>query len=215
MIVEPAAESCCALQPLGNATCNFTLSERNTSRNSPATGGLKALANMALERNTFRNSRATEAMFSATVAPVVLQPVQHVPTLDPDSFAERAAIIEANGIPRAWAEGFATLCTMPRPSAYIPTRWQQLVDDGGYFLDRWGRNAAQLGWKASDVFGVNPDAPEYRYDCQGLVPLLSGRRVIAITADSARIDCGGGAHLTFYRKTMAAGAVALWEIEEQ
>ena len=133
--------------------------------------------------------------------------------LDCDAFAERAAIIEANGVPRAWAEGFALLCTMPRPSAYAPERWQQIVDDGGKFLDRWGRQAAGLGWKATDVFGVNPDAPENRYDSMGLVSLLEGHHVIAITADTVRIDSDRGAQTTFYRKTISAETVALWKME--
>ncbi len=143
----------------------------------------------------------------ATVASVAVANSPN--TLDADAFTERAAIIEANGIPRAWAEGFATLCAKPCPSSYAPQRWAQLMDDGGRFLDTWGRQAAALGWMAVDVFGVSPDAPETAYHGMGLVPLLTGRKVVAITADTARIDNGG----TFYRKTMAAGAVALWEGE--
>jgi hypothetical protein len=131
------------------------------------------------------------------------------PAFDREAFDERAAIIEANGVPREWAEGMAALCTMPRPAAYAPERWQQLVDDGGLFLDRWGRQAAGLGWRAVDVFGVNLAAPERRYDGMGLVPLLAGRAVIAITADSARIEKGG----TYYRHNIAAGSVALWKVK--
>jgi hypothetical protein len=133
--------------------------------------------------------------------------------IDPAEFSERAAIIEANGVPREWAEGLAVLDTMQRPVGYSPSRWAQVVNDAAMFLDRWGRQAAALGWRALDVFGVNPDAPETRYDCAGLVPLLQGRSIIAITADTARIDCGSGAFMTFYRETMAAGAVALWNME--
>jgi hypothetical protein len=145
----------------------------------------------------------------ATVATVaVAGPIKW----DAESHAERAAIIQANGIPKEWADGFALLCTMERPAAYGPERWRQLVDDGGYFLDAWGRQAAGLGWRAENVFGVNPDAPERRYDGMGLVPLLNGRRVVAITADTARIDCDGGAILTFYRQTLSPESVALWQI---
>ena len=38
--------------------------------------------------------------------------------LDAGALAERATIIEANGVPQEWAEGFALLCTVPRPAAY-------------------------------------------------------------------------------------------------
>lgn len=85
------------------------------------------------------------------------------------------------------------------------------MDDGGYFLDAWGRQAAALGWKAVDVFGVNRDAPEWRYDGMGLVTCLNGRRVVAITQDTARIDCGDGAVLTFHRTENACRTV-LWNL---
>lgn len=146
-----------------------------------------------------------------TVAQVATVAVAESPRpFDHEAYDERAAIIEANGVPREWAEGFAVLCTMPCPAAYGSERWQQIVDDGGEFLDRWGRQAAGLGWRAVDVFGVNRDASQNRYDGMGLVSLLEGHHVIAITADTARIDRGGSAQTTFYRKTMAAEAVAIW-----
>jgi hypothetical protein len=134
------------------------------------------------------------------------------PSFDHETFAERVAIIESNGIPRGWADGYATLCTMPRPAAYAPQRWQQLVDDGGSFLDRWGRQAAALGWRAVDVFGVNPDAPESRYDGMGLIPSLQGRSIVAITADTARIVCGKYTCLSFYRISPTGGTSVLWDM---
>ena len=119
----------------------------------------------------------------------------------------------ANGVPEDWARGFATLCTMSYPSVYAPNRWQQLVDDGGRFLDDWGRDVSKLGWRAVDVFGVDPDAPEQRYDGMGLVPLLQGHRVCVVKPNAAGVDCGGGRYLTFFRETIAAGAVAIWKLE--
>ncbi len=130
-----------------------------------------------------------------------------------DDFEERIAIIQANGIPEAWATGFSILCTMPRPTAYVPERWQQLVDDGGNFLDRWGRQAAALGWQAVDVFGVDPAMPDTVYRSMGLLPLLAGRMVCAITTDTARIDCGNGVTQSFRRHAISFGAVPLWNLE--
>ncbi|MGB4101015.1 MAG: hypothetical protein WBK91_03815 [Alphaproteobacteria bacterium] len=136
---------------------------------------------------------------------------EHIPkAYDFEDFDERAAIIEANGIPKAWAEGYVALCTMPAPTDYALERWRQLVDDCGHFLDRWGREAAALGWMAVDAFGVHPAAPVQRYDGMGLVTLLAGRKVCDISAHTATIDCGGGVIQTFQRCNMANSAVALW-----
>jgi hypothetical protein len=46
------------------------------------------------------------------------------------AFEERAAIVEFDaGVPREWAEGFARICTGPRPAAIPPARWRELVDN--------------------------------------------------------------------------------------
>ena len=132
----------------------------------------------------------------------------------PDGFEERAAIIEDGAdVPRAWAEGYAKLCTMPRPTDFTVERWQRLVDDAGRFLDDWGRQAAGLGWHAVDVFGVSPHAPDARLDQAGLVALIRGERVVAITAETATIRTSRGQPQTYRRKPMAE-AVVVWELEK-
>ncbi len=35
----------------------------------------------------------------------------------------------------------------------LTARWRQLIDDGGRFLDTWGSQAAEFGWRVEDVFG--------------------------------------------------------------
>ena len=50
----------------------------------------------------------------------------------------------------------------------------------GLFLDRWGSEAAVLGWRTEDVFGIHPAAPSARYDAMGLVPLIGGGEVTVI-----------------------------------
>jgi len=86
-----------------------------------------------------------------------------------------------------------------------------LIDDGFRFLDRWGTNAASLGWTALDVFGVHPSAPAARYDVMGLVPLISGHDVVAITITSATIRRTSGAELVWLRRAQV-GAVPLWDL---
>ena len=55
-------------------------------------------------------------------------------------FEERAALVKYGAaVPREWAEGYATLFCMERPEGIAQKRWQQILDDGGYFLDRWAK----------------------------------------------------------------------------
>jgi hypothetical protein len=55
--------------------------------------------------------------------------------------------------------------------------------------------------------------PLQRFDCAGLVILLHGDPVIAVTAASARIKCRSGAVNSFYRRPLAE-AVPLWGLED-
>jgi len=68
--------------------------------------------------------------------------------------------------------------------------------DATRFLTEWGCQAEALGWAPGDLFGLHPAAPLARYDCMGLIWLLRGERVMAITETAARLSNG----LTFYRK---------------
>jgi hypothetical protein len=83
--------------------------------------------------------------------------------------------------------------------------WQRAVDDRRRFVIQWGEQAEKLGWTADELFGLH-DPPERpgptyrrlsRYDVTGLIWLLHGRAVIALTADRALIGRAGGP--TFYR----------------
>jgi hypothetical protein len=88
-----------------------------------------------------------------------------------------------------------------------PDRWRQAVEDGQAFLTQWGEQAQALGWTPRDLFGLhtipeNP-APSYqrlsRYDATGLVWLLGGREVTALSSNTAAIRNPTGA-ITKYRK---------------
>jgi hypothetical protein len=86
-------------------------------------------------------------------------------------------------------------------------RWQQAVEDGRRFLESWGQQAGSLGWTSRDLFGLHmPPArphPSYRrlsrYDETGLIWLLQGRPVVALTAATAAIENPAGA-ITVYRR---------------
>jgi hypothetical protein len=92
---------------------------------------------------------------------------------------------------------------------HIPAeRWWQAVEDGGRFLATWGERAQALGWTARHLFGLhqppkNPHATYSRlsrYDKTGLIWLLQGREVVALTADTAAIRWPSG-NVTTYRKS--------------
>lgn len=125
-----------------------------------------------------------------------------------------APIIEHDsGAPPDWAEGFARLhCSTP-PPGFSRCDWEQVIKDGGQFLDRWAAEAIRLGWTAEDAFGVHPEAPGARVDCMGLVPLISGGEVVSILADRASITMPGGSTLTYLRRPRPA-AVVLWELTQ-
>jgi hypothetical protein len=86
--------------------------------------------------------------------------------------------------------------------------WHQAVEDGRRFLNRWGDQAHPLGWTSEDLFGLD-DVPinaasSYRrlsrYDKTGLIWLLRGWPVLALTRAAAAIKTPTGAILT-YRKS--------------
>jgi hypothetical protein len=93
------------------------------------------------------------------------------------------------------------------PDYVDPGRWHQAVEDGRRFLATWGSQAEGLGWTPAEVFGLpNPPSnphPSYdrmaRYDTKGLVWLLEGRTIVAMSSSTAAIQHKTGA-ITSYRK---------------
>jgi hypothetical protein len=89
-------------------------------------------------------------------------------------------------------------------------RWQQAVADGKTFLSRWGDQAQALGWTARDLFGLiavpKHAKPSFnrlsRYDEAGLIWLLCGREVVALTEATAAVQSSTGAisAITTYRR---------------
>jgi hypothetical protein len=93
------------------------------------------------------------------------------------------------------------------PDLIPADRWQVAVEDGRRFLARWGEQTEALGWTARDLFGLHqlpaPPHPSYsrlaRYDETGLIWLLQGRPVVALTEATAAIRSSTGA-ITIYRR---------------
>jgi hypothetical protein len=94
-----------------------------------------------------------------------------------------------------------------RPLYVEPSDWQRAIEDGLKFLATWGEQAQALGWTERELFGLHPvparPVANYsrlcRYDETGLIWLLRGRPVVALTATTAAILHPSG-HVTTYRK---------------
>jgi hypothetical protein len=62
------------------------------------------------------------------------------------------------------------------------------MDDAGRFLDQgWAAHAKALGWSPLELFGCDRHRPLARVDNSGLIWLLRGRRLLALTAETATI----------------------------
>lgn len=116
---------------------------------------------------------------------------------------------QGRGFPGAWrryGQVFAALKSA-RPEQVPQARWRQAVEDGCAFLARWGQQAEALGWTAKDLFGLHkvPEKPHpsysrlSRYDETGLLWLLQGGQVVALTETSAAIQKPTG-NVTIYHR---------------
>ena len=103
-------------------------------------------------------------------------------------------------VPAEWSEGVAHLRVAPSPRAYPPHAWRQLILDAEGFLARWGAQAARLNWPTWELFGCHCRAPWQRLDAMGLVLLLRGKELAALTGGEAVIRTTTGAHQTYRRK---------------
>ena len=132
-----------------------------------------------------------------------------------DGEEERAALVEYSaGAPRAWVEAFARLNPAQPPADVAPSRWLQFIDDCGRFLDSdWANHAAALGWGPLDLFGCDRERPFARIEHAGLLWLLNGRKLVALTGDTATIETSTSARQTYYRRSAEPGCLVLaWEL---
>lgn len=119
---------------------------------------------------------------------------------------ERTDKRDLDGFPDEWRAIAGELGGSTPIEGFGDARWQLLVDDTEIFLLKWGKSAHLLGWTAIDLFGVHPTAPAARFDVMGLLPLLGGASVVALTTDEARMLRPSKATLSF-RRAKQGGAV--------
>jgi hypothetical protein len=144
--------------------------------------------------------------------------IQHDDLVSDIAFAPRARHREVltSAIPAEWTKGVALLPTMAPPRGYPAHAWQQLVVDAERFLDDWAPQAAALGWPGWELLGCHRRAPWGRIQGMGLVLLLHGDPLAALTASEAVIRRPSGAHQTRRRKAVdplpAAERCLVWEL---
>jgi hypothetical protein len=114
--------------------------------------------------------------------------------------------------PPAWARDLLWV-DAKRPPGDVPLdRWVQFLDDARRFVDEgWAHRAEALGWEPHDLIGCDGIKPYARIDRLGLIWLLNGRAVIAISRDTARI-CGATGNLSFRRTPTDIGRVLPWNL---
>jgi hypothetical protein len=127
----------------------------------------------------------------------------------------RAVLLQVpDGVPAEWVQGVADLLAMPPHPDWLEAGWKVIQDDALGLLRDWAAQAHRLGWEAPALFGVHIDAPHARLDGMGLVPLLGGRPVVALTEDSAAIKADSGVVLTFRRhRAWPPGRCLIWELK--
>lgn len=117
------------------------------------------------------------------------------------------------GVPEAWVQGVADLLAMSCPASCPPERWNVLCEDSYCVLRDHAARAHELGWVEYDLFGVHPERPWARFDCMGLVPLLNGAAVVALSDTEGTIEKPSGARVTFRRRGQVPDeACLLWEL---
>ncbi len=118
------------------------------------------------------------------------------------------------GVPVAWAQGVADLLAMAPPASYPPDAWTALREDAYHFLRHHAAQAHALGWTALDLFGVHAIKPFERLDCAGLILLLNGARVVALSDTEAPIEKSNGSRLTFRRRAVESDEVCpVWGLK--
>ena len=118
------------------------------------------------------------------------------------------------GVPETWTQGVADLLAMPCPASCPAERWEALREDSYRFLRNHAAQAHGLGWGEYNLFGVHPVKPWVRFDCMGLVPLLNGAKVVALSDTEAVIEKPSGARVTWRRRGQVPDETCLvWNLK--
>ena len=117
---------------------------------------------------------------------------------------ERRELLDLATDPKARTRCLSALIGTLSPSR-VPHRWPaatwpQFIADAEAFCRDWAERAFLSGWAAWELFGCHRRAPWGRIQGMGLVLLLRGDEIAALTATEAVIRTPTGARQTYRRK---------------
>ena len=122
------------------------------------------------------------------------------------------------GAPQAWAEALARLDPAHPPRDVPRQRWVQFINDCGRFLDSgWAQRAIWLGWAPINLFGCDRERPYAKVDQAGLLWLIEGRSLIALSHDIAVIASPSEGGQRHYRRRAGKPRqnVMAWELADE
>ena len=106
----------------------------------------------------------------------------------PPNFKERATESPA-GVPQEWQDGVSRLRGMSTPETVALDSWTAFLGSCESFIaSPWPGKASRMGWTAYGLFGCHALKPVERVDRMGLLWLLRGGRITALTAEMAVIE---------------------------
>ena len=80
------------------------------------------------------------------------EPATALARADEAAIEERAGIA-TDRIPPPYLDDWSTL-NHQKPARVSDAAWRLALDDGGRFLDQWGREAVELDWRPSELFAA-------------------------------------------------------------
>ena len=169
-----------------------------TNETMAETADLKSLARRVLQRDTKRDRERDRSPRGCLEAPAMTRQMPEGVSVSRWPKGETPRQAATLTYARTFA-AFQHHC----PNQIETADWELAVEDGQRFLAQWGNKAEALGWTARDLFGLSPVPTNYRrlscYDERGLIWLLDGRPVVALTGATAAIKNPTGA-ITIYRR---------------
>ena len=99
------------------------------------------------------------------------------------------------------------------PAEITRDRWLIFLDDCGRFLDgNWANCARALGWGPLDLFGCDRRHPLRQLSRAGLLWLVDGGKLIAMSAELAVVERDGRERRKYARLGIRSGLVLAWQL---